>query len=203
MERAITLVPNVIENSGGGERLFDIYSRLLRERIVFLDGEITDGASDLVVAQLLFLEAENPQKEVSLYINSPGGSVTAGLAIYDTMGLVRCPVSTICVGQAASMAALILAGGEKGRRFCLPSSRVMIHQPFGGVEGQTSDIAIHAREIERLKRLYAAYLAADCGRSVGQVSADLERDFFLDAPAALAYGLVDAIMDRKKKRDEN
>lgn len=203
MERAITLVPNVIENSGGGERLFDIYSRLLRERIVFLDGEITDGASDLVVAQLLFLEAENPQKEVSLYINSPGGSVTAGLAIYDTMGLVRCPVSTICVGQAASMAALILAGGEKGRRFCLPSSRVMIHQPFGGVEGQTSDIAIHAREIERLKRLYASYLAADCGRSVGQVSADLERDFFLDAPAALAYGLVDAIMDRKKKRDEN
>ncbi|MDY4888792.1 MAG: ATP-dependent Clp protease proteolytic subunit [Sphaerochaetaceae bacterium] len=196
-ERMLNLVPNVIENSGNGERIFDIYSRLLRERIVFLDGEINDNTADLVVAQLLFLEAENPQKEISLYINSPGGSVTAGLAIYDTMQYIRSSVSTICIGQAASMAALILAGGKEGRRFALPSSRVMIHQPLGGVEGQTTDIAIHAREINRLKTLYATYLAKACHKTASQVEADLERDLFMDASAALEYGVIDRVLERK------
>ncbi|MGX8677657.1 MAG: ATP-dependent Clp protease proteolytic subunit [Sphaerochaetaceae bacterium] len=197
-EKMLTLVPNVIENSGNGEKIFDIYSRLLRERIVFLDGEINDNTADLVVAQLLFLEADNPQKEISLYINSPGGSVTAGMAIYDTMQYIRSDVSTICIGQAASMAALILAGGTKGKRYALPSSRVLIHQPFGGVEGQTVDIAIHAKEITRLKALYCSYIAKACSKTPEQVTRDLERDFFMDSAAAVEYGIIDLVMERKK-----
>ncbi|MBO4388217.1 MAG: ATP-dependent Clp protease proteolytic subunit [Spirochaetales bacterium] len=193
----ISLIPNVIENSGNGEKIFDIYSRLLRERIVFLDGEINDASADLVVAQLLFLEAENPQKEISLYINSPGGSVTAGLAIYDTMNYIRSDVSTICIGQAASMASLILAGGRKGRRFALPSSRVMIHQPSGGVEGQTSDIAIHAREIARLKDMFITYLSDCTGKTPDEIRSDMERDYFMSASDAVGYGIVDRVMGRQ------
>lgn len=196
-ERMISLIPNVIENSGNGEKIFDIYSRLLRERIVFLDGEINDASADLVVAQLLFLEAENPQKEISLYINSPGGSVTAGLAIYDTMNYIRSDVSTICIGQAASMASLILAGGKKGRRFALPSSRVMIHQPSGGVEGQTSDIAIHAREIARLKDMFINYLSDCTGKTPDEIRSDMERDYFMSASDAVGYGIVDRVMGRQ------
>lgn len=196
-ERMISLIPNVIENSGNGEKIFDIYSRLLRERIVFLDGEINDASADLVVAQLLFLEAENPQKEISLYINSPGGSVTAGLAIYDTMNYIRSDVSTICIGQAASMASLILAGGKKGRRFALPSSRVMIHQPSGGVEGQTSDIAIHAREIARLKDMFISYLSDCTGKTPDEIRSDMERDYFMSASDAVGYGIVDRVMGRQ------
>lgn len=196
-ERMISLIPNVIENSGNGEKIFDIYSRLLRERIVFLDGEINDASADLVVAQLLFLEAENPQKEISLYINSPGGSVTAGLAIYDTMNYIRSDVSTICIGQAASMASLILAGGRKGRRFALPSSRVMIHQPSGGVEGQTSDIAIHAREIARLKDMFITYLSDCTGKTPDEIRSDMERDYFMSASDAVGYGIVDRVMGRQ------
>lgn len=196
-ERMISLIPNVIENSGNGEKIFDIYSRLLRERIVFLDGEINDASADLVVAQLLFLEAENPQKEISLYINSPGGSVTAGLAIYDTMNYIRSDVSTICIGQAASMASLILAGGKKGRRFALPSSRVMIHQPSGGVEGQTSDIAIHAREIARLKDMFINYLSDCTGKTPDEIRSDMERDYFMSASDAVGYGIIDRVMGRQ------
>ena len=196
-ERMISLIPNVIENSGNGEKIFDIYSRLLRERIVFLDGEINDASADLVVAQLLFLEAENPQKEISLYINSPGGSVTAGLAIYDTMNYIRSDVSTICIGQAASMASLILAGGRKGRRFALPSSRVMIHQPSGGVEGQTSDIVIHAREIARLKDMFITYLSDCTGKTPDEIRSDMERDYFMSASDAVGYGIVDRVMGRQ------
>ena len=196
-EKMLNLVPNVIDNSGNGEKIFDIYSRLLRERIVFLDGEINDATADLVVAQLLFLEAENPRKEISLYINSPGGSVTAGLAIYDTMRYIISDVSTICIGQAASMASLILAGGAPGKRYALPSARVMIHQPFGGVEGQTTDIAIHAKEIQRLKGLFASYMAQCCSRPEEIVASDIERDHFMDARMALEYGIIDRIMERK------
>ena len=152
-EKMNTLVPYVVERSGNGERSYDIFSRLLKDRIIFVDGEINDTTADLVVAQILFLESENPDKDISIYINSPGGSVTAGLAIYDTMQYVKCPVQTICLGQAASMGAFLLAGGSKGKRYALPSSRVMIHQPWGGVEGQESDISVQAREIQRLKEL--------------------------------------------------
>lgn len=196
-EKMLNLVPNVIENSGNGEKIFDIYSRLLRERIVFLDGEINDATADLVVAQLLFLEAENPRKEISLYINSPGGSVTAGLAIFDTMRYIISDVSTICIGQAASMASLILAGGAPGKRYALPSARVMIHQPFGGVEGQTTDIAIHAKEIQRLKKLFSSYMAQCCSKPEETVASDIERDHFMDARMALEYGIIDRIMERK------
>lgn len=193
----MTFIPNVIESSGNGEKIFDIFSRLLRERIVFLDGEINDASADLVVAQLLFLEAEDPEKEISLYINSPGGSVTAGLAIYDTMQYIKPPVSTICVGQAASMAALILAGGTQGKRYSLPSSRVMIHQPFGGVQGQTTDMAIHAKEINRLKSLYINYLSEATQKSYDEIASDMERDYFMDSQAALEYKIIDQIVKRK------
>lgn len=190
------LVPTVVENNGQSERAYDIYSRLLKERIIFLDGEIDDAKADLVVAQLLFLESEDPKKDINLYINSPGGSVTAGLAIYDTMQYLRADVSTICMGQAASMAALILAGGANGKRFILPSSRVMIHQPWGGVQGQSSDIAIHAKEILRLKKLSIDYLVKHTNQNEERVSTDIERDFFMTANEAVEYGIVDTVLSR-------
>ena len=198
MNRASSyLVPTVIEHSGLGERAYDIYSRLLKERIIFLDGEINDDRADLVVAQLLFLESEDPKKDISLYINSPGGSVTAGLAIYDTMQYLLPDVSTICMGQAASMAALILAGGAPGKRLILPSARVMIHQPWGGVQGQASDVSIHAKEIIRLKKLSIEYLARHTGQSQEKIAADIERDHFMTAADAKAYGIVDKVLDRE------
>ena len=188
------LVPTVIEHSGLGERAYDIYSRLLKERIIFLDGEIDDARADLVVAQLLFLENEDPKKDISLYINSPGGSVTAGLAIYDTMQVISSDVSTICMGQAASMAALILAAGTAGKRMILPSARVMIHQPWGGVQGQASDVSIHAKEIIRLKKLSIDYLARHTGQTAEKIAADIERDHFMTAEDAKAYSIVDKIL---------
>ena len=188
------LVPTVIEHSGLGERAYDIYSRLLKERIIFLDGEIDDAGADLVVAQLLFLENEDPKKDISLYINSPGGSVTAGLAIYDTMQVISSDVSTICMGQAASMAALILAAGAEGKRMILPSARVMIHQPWGGVQGQASDVSIHAKEIIRLKKLSIDYLARHTGQAAEKIAADIERDHFMTAEDAKAYNIVDKIL---------
>ncbi len=193
------LVPTVVESNGLNERAYDIYSRLLKERIIFLDGEIDDAKADLVVAQLLFLESEDPKKDINLYINSPGGSVTAGLAIYDTMQYLRADVSTICMGQAASMAALILAGGAAGKRLILPSSRVMIHQPWGGVQGQSSDIAIHAKEILRLKELSIDFLVRHTGQSEERVAADIERDFFMTASEAVEYGIVDTVLGREEK----
>lgn len=194
-----TLVPYVVERSGNGERSYDIFSRLLKDRIIFIDGEINDTTADLVVAQILFLESENPDKDISIYINSPGGSVTAGLAIYDTMQYVKCPVQTICLGQAASMGAFLLAGGSKGKRYALPSSRVMIHQPWGGVEGQESDISVQAREIQRLKELTIQHFSEHTGKSADVVAADMERDFYMTAQDALNYGIVDHVMDRRKK----
>ncbi len=189
-----SMVPYVIEKTGNGERSYDLFSRLLRDRIIFIDGEINDATADLAVAQILFLESENPDKDISIYINSPGGSVTAGLAIYDTMKYVKCDIQTICMGQAASMAAILLAGGTKGKRYALPSSRVMIHQPRGGVEGQESDISILAKEIIRLKKLSIEYLANDTSKTVNQVSADVERDFYMSAKDALEYGVIDHVM---------
>ena len=193
-----TLVPYVIEQTGNGERSYDIFSRLLKDRIIFVDGEITDMSADLVVAQLLFLEAQNPDKDISLYINSPGGSVTAGLAIYDTMQHIRPNVQTICLGQCASMGAVLLAGGAKNKRYALPSSRVMIHQPWGGVQGQAVDINIQAKEIVRLKKLTIKYFAENTGKTEKQVAADMERDFFMSAEEALTYGIIDTVMNRRK-----
>ncbi len=197
-EQMNTLVPYVIERTGNGERSYDIFSRLLKDRIVFVDGEINDATADLVVAQLLFLESENPDKDINMYINSPGGSVTAGLAIYDTMQYVHCPIQTICLGQAASMAAILLAGGTKGKRIALPSSRVMIHQPRGGVGGQESDIAIQAKEIIRLKQLSIEYLAKATGQSEKTIAKDMERDFYMAAKDALEYGIIDQVMEARK-----
>lgn len=191
------IVPYVIERSGQVERTFDIYSRLLKERIIFLDGEINDAVASLVVSQLIFLESENPDKEINLYINSPGGSVTAGLAIYDTIKYISSPVHTICLGQAASMAAIILASGEKGKRSILPSSRVMIHQPFGGVEGQASDIRVQADELIRLKKLTIKYLADDTNKSEEQIEKDIARDYFMTSEEAVKYGIVDSVIIRK------
>ncbi len=193
-----TLVPYVIEQTGNGERSYDIFSRLLKDRIIFVDGEINDVSADIVVAQLLFLESQNPDKDISLYINSPGGSVTAGLAIYDTMQHVRPDVQTICLGQCASMGAVLLAGGAQSKRFALPSSRVMIHQPWGGAQGQATDINIQAKEIIRLKKLIIKYFAENTGKSEKQVASDMERDFFMSADDALSYGIIDKVMDRRK-----
>ena len=198
-EQMNTLVPYVVERSGNGERSYDIFSRLLKERIIFIDGEINDATADLVVAQILFLESENAEKDISIYINSPGGSVTAGLAIYDTMQYVKCPIQTICLGQAASMGAFLLAGGTKGKRYTLPSARVMIHQPWGGVEGQESDIAIQAKEILRLKKLTIEHFAEQTGKPFDVVAKDMERDFFMSAEEALEYGIVDQVMNKRKK----
>ncbi len=196
------LVPHIIERSGNGERMYDLYSRLLRDRIIFVDGEIRDENADLVVAQLLYLESENPDKDINMYINSPGGSVTAGLAIYDTMQYVKCDVQTICMGQAASMGAILLAGGTVGKRYALPSSRVMIHQPWGGAQGQESDIAIQAKEIIRLKKLSIKYFSEQTGKSEEDVAKDMERDFYMSAEEAKAYGIVDHIMVSAKKGDK-
>ncbi len=195
-EQFSSLVPVVIEHSGVGERSFDIFSRLLRDRIIILGEEINSTTADIVVAQLLFLESEDPTKDISLYINSPGGSVTAGLAIYDTMQYIRSDVQTICLGQAASMGALLLTAGAPGKRFILPSARVMIHQPWGGVNGQVSDIAIHARELLRIKQLTIDYFSKHTGKSREVVATDLERDYFFTANEAVSYGLVDQIMRR-------
>ena len=197
-EQMNTLVPYVVEKTGNGERTYDIFSRLLKDRIVFIDGEINDAMADLVVAQILFLESENPEKDISIYINSPGGAVTAGLAIYDTMKYVKCDIQTICMGQAASMAAILLAGGTKGKRYALPSSRVMIHQPRGGVEGQESDISILAKEIIRLKKLSIEYLAKDTGKSTDKIAEDIERDFYMSAQEAADYGVIDHVMPSRK-----
>lgn len=190
------LIPTVIDSTGISERAYDIYSRLLKERIIFLDGEINDEMADLVVAQMLFLESEDPKKDINLYINSPGGSVTAGLAIYDTMQYIKPDVCTICMGQSASMAALILAGGAKGKRMILPNARVMIHQPWGGVEGQSSDIAIHAKEILRLKKLSIDILARHTGKKESEIAEDVERDFFMTASDAKNYNIVDDVLIR-------
>lgn len=196
-ERMHNLVPIVIEQTGIGERSYDIYSRLLKDRIIFIDNEINDLSADLVVAQLLFLESQDPEKDISVYINSPGGSVTAGLAIYDTMQIIKPDVQTICLGQAASMGALLLTAGTKGKRFALPSSRVLIHQPWGGAQGQASDISLQAREIVRLKKLTIEYFAKHTGKDTAAVFSDMERDFFMSAQEAVEYGLVDSILTRK------
>ncbi|MDR2418115.1 MAG: ATP-dependent Clp endopeptidase proteolytic subunit ClpP [Treponema sp.] len=197
-EQMNSLVPIVVEQTGMGERSYDIYSRLLKDRIVFLDGEINDLTADLVVAELLFLDGQDTEKDISLYINSPGGSVTAGFAIYDTMQYVKCDVQTICLGQAASMGALILTAGAPGKRMVLPSSRVLIHQPWGGAQGQARDIGIQSKEIIRLKKLTIEYFARHSGKSVERVALDMERDFFMSAEDAVAYGVVDKVLIRKK-----
>ena len=196
-ERMNTLVPYVVEQSGTGERQYDIFSRLLKDRIIFVDGEITDATADLVVAQLIFLESESPTKDISLYINSPGGSVTAGLAIYDTMQYVSCPVVTICMGQACSMAAILLAAGEKGKRAILPNARVMIHQPSGGAEGQASDIIISSRELQRINEVTRRLMAQHTGRSEEEIAKDILRDHYMDADDALSYGIVDKVMRKQ------
>jgi ATP-dependent Clp protease protease subunit len=195
------LVPMVIEQSGRGERAYDIYSRLLRERVVFMVGPVNDQTANLVIAQLLFLESENPDKDISLYINSPGGSVSSGLAIFDTMQFVKPDVSTLCVGMAASMGAFLLAAGAKGKRFTLPNSRVMIHQPLGGVQGQASDIEIHAREILALRDKLNAILAERTGQSLETIARDTDRDNFMSAEDALKYGLVDKVLTHRESTD--
>lgn len=197
--QALGLVPMVIETSGRGERAYDIYSRLLRERVIFMVGPVNDNTANLVVAQLLFLESENPDKDIFFYINSPGGSVTAGMAIYDTMQFVKPAVSTLCIGQAASMGAFLLAAGEKGKRYCLPNSRVMIHQPMGGFQGQASDIEIHAKEILFLKQKLNQMLAHHTGQSIERVERDTDRDNFLSAEAAVEYGLVDKVLTSRNE----
>ncbi|MBQ6474641.1 MAG: ATP-dependent Clp endopeptidase proteolytic subunit ClpP [Clostridia bacterium] len=196
------LVPIVIEQTSRGERSYDIYSRLLKDRIIFLSGEIYDEMANLVVAQMLFLEAEDPDKDIMLYINSPGGSVTAGMAIYDTMQYIKCDVSTLCVGMAASMGAFLLAAGAKGKRFCLPNAEVMIHQPSGGAQGQATDIAIAAQHILRIKKRMNQILADNTGKDVSVIEKDVERDFYLWAEDAVEYGLVDEIVNNKKEQKE-
>ena len=188
------LVPLVVENTSRGERSYDIYSRLLKDRIVFVSGEVTDEMANAVIAQLLFLQAQDPKKEIAMYINSPGGSVTAGLGIYDTMQFVKCPVATYCVGQAASMGAVLLAAGAKGRRFALPNARIMIHPPWGGAEGKASDIEITAREILRLKEVLNGILAQHAGKTMEEVVRDTDRDHFMSAAEAKAWGLVDKVV---------
>jgi len=195
--QALNLVPMVVEQSSRGERAYDIYSRLLKDRVVFIVGPIEDHMANLVVAQLLFLESENPDKDINLYINSPGGSVSAGLAIYDTMQFIRCEVSTMCVGQAASMGAVLLAAGAKDKRYCLPHSRVMIHQPLGGYQGQATDIDIHAREILKIRAQLNELLAAHTGQTVDKIGEDTERDNFMDPEQAMDYGLVDKVFENR------
>jgi ATP-dependent Clp protease protease subunit len=192
------ILPHVVEQTGMGERYYDIYSRLLSDRIIFLDGEIVDLNADMVVAQILFLDGQNTEKDINLYINSPGGSVTAGLAIYDTIQHVKSNVQTICLGQAASMAALILCAGAPGKRLVLPSSRVLIHQPWGGAQGQARDIGIQSREIIRLKKLTIEYFAKHTGKTPEQIALDTERDFYMSAEEAVAYGVADKVLTREK-----
>ena len=191
------LVPMVVEQSSRGERSFDIYSRLLRERVIFLTGEVEDNMANLIVAQMLFLEAENPDKDIHLYINSPGGSVTAGMAIYDTLKFIKPDVSTVCMGQACSMGAFLLSAGTKGKRFCLPSARVMIHQPLGGFQGQASDIQIHAMEILKIKERLNQLLSDHTGQPLERIERDTDRDNFMSADQAVEYGLVDAILNKR------
>ena len=188
------LIPMVVEKTGHGERAYDIYSRLLKDRIVFVSGEVEDGMANAIVAQLLFLQAEDPEKEISMYINSQGGSVTAGLAILDTMRMVKCPVATYCVGQAASMGAILLAAGEKGKRHALPNARIMIHQPWGGAQGKASDIEITAKEILRLKEILNGILADASGKTVEEVTKDTDRDHFMSAEEAKKWGIVDKVL---------
>ena len=195
--KALNLVPMVVEQTSRGERAYDIYSRLLKERVIFLVGGVDDHVANVIVAQMLFLEAENPEKDISLYINSPGGVVTAGMAIYDTMQYIKPDVSTICVGQAASMGALLLAAGAKGKRYALPNSRVMIHQPLGGFQGQATDIDIHAREILTLRAKLHAILSHHTGQSLETIERDTERDNFKSAADSQAYGLVDQVLERR------
>ncbi|MDR0568586.1 MAG: ATP-dependent Clp endopeptidase proteolytic subunit ClpP [Spirochaetaceae bacterium] len=197
-EQMNTLVPIVVEQTGMGERSYDIYSRLLKDRIVFLDGEINDLTADLVVAQLLFLDGQDTEKDINLYINTPGGSVTAALAIYDTMQYVKSSVQTICLGQAASMGALILTAGAAGKRMVLPSSRVLMHQPWGGAQGQARDIGIQAKEIVRLKKMLIDYFANHTGKSAEVIAADMERDFYMTAREAVSYGIADSVLTREK-----
>ena len=191
------LIPMVIEQSGRGERAYDIYSRLLKERVIFLIGPVEDMGANLVIAQLLFLESENPEKDISIYINSPGGSVTAGMGIYDTMQFIKPDVSTLCIGQAASMGAFLLAAGAKEKRFCLPNSRVMIHQPSAGFSGQASDIAIHAKEVMGLKKKLNELMSLHTGQPVDQIEKDTDRDNFLSAADAKAYGLIDKVLEKR------
>lgn len=191
------LVPIVVEQTGRGERSYDIYSRLLKDRIIFLGGSIEDHMANLIIAQLLFLESEDPDKDIFLYINSPGGVVTAGMAIYDTMQYLKAPVSTICVGQAASMAAVLLAAGDSGKRFALPHARIMIHQPLGGFQGQATDISIHAQEILRMRDFLNNILARHTGQPMERIAQDTERDYFMDSESAKKYGIIDNIVERK------
>ena len=196
--QGLGLVPMVIEQSGRGERAYDIYSRLLRERVVFLVGPVNDATANLVVAQLLFLEAENPDKDIYFYLNSPGGSVTAGLSVYDTMQFIKPDVSTLCIGQAASMGAFLLTAGAKGKRFALPNSRIMIHQPLGGFQGQASDIAIHAKEILSIKDKLNRIMADHTGQPIDRIEKDTDRDNFLSAAEAAEYGLIDKVLSRRE-----
>ena len=195
--RNLGLVPMVIETTGRGERAYDIYSRLLKERVVFLVGPVEDYMANLVVAQLLFLESENPDKDIHLYINSPGGSVSAGLAIYDTMQYIKPDVSTVCIGQAASMGALLLTGGAKAKRFCVPHARMMVHQPLGGFQGQATDIEIHAREILRVRERLNEILVKHTGRDLQKIEQDTDRDYFLDGAEAVKFGLIDAVIEKR------
>lgn len=201
--QALGLVPMVVEQSARGERAYDIYSRLLKERVIFIVGPIEDQMANLVVAQLLFLESENPDKDISIYINSPGGSVTAGMAIYDTMQFINPDISTLCIGQAASMGALLLAGGAAEKRYALPHSRVMIHQPLGGFQGQATDIDIHAREILKIREELNNILASHTGQSVERISEDTDRDNFMDSTTAKEYGLIDEVLDKRKEKVES
>jgi ATP-dependent Clp protease protease subunit len=195
--RALNLVPMVVEQTARGERAYDIYSRLLKERVVFIVGPVEDYMANLVVAQLLFLESENPDKDINLYINSPGGSVSAGLSIYDTMQFIKPDVSTMCIGQAASMGAVLLAGGSKGKRFCLPHSRMMIHQPLAGFQGQASDIDIHAREVLQTRDRLNQILSKHTGQTMEKIALDTDRDNFMGGSAAVAYGLIDRVLDAR------
>jgi ATP-dependent Clp protease protease subunit len=194
---ALNLVPMVVEQTARGERAYDIYSRLLKERVIFAVGPVEDNMANLIVAQLLFLESENPDKDIALYINSPGGVVSSGLSIYDTMQFIKPDVSTICIGQAASMGAVLLAGGAKGKRFCLPHSRMMIHQPLGGFQGQASDIDIHAREVLQTRDRLNRILANHTGQSMEKIQLDTDRDNFMSGEAAVAYGLIDKVLDKR------
>jgi ATP-dependent Clp protease protease subunit len=200
--QALNLVPIVVEHTARGERSYDIYSRLLKERVIFMVGPVEDYMANVIVAQLLFLESENPDKDIHLYINSPGGSVTAGLAVYDTMQFIKADVSTMCIGQAASMGALLLAGGAKGKRICLPHSRIMIHQPLGGFQGQATDIDIHAREILLIREKLNLILAKHTGQPLDKIQGDTDRDNFMGAEQAKDYGLIDEIIDQRKDGDD-
>jgi len=198
----MNLIPMVVEQSPRGERAYDIYSRLLKERIIFLGTPVTDDIASLIIAQMLFLEAEDPDKDITFYVNSPGGVVTAGLAIYDTMRYVRCDIATLCMGQAASMGALLLAAGTKGKRYALPNSRILIHQPMGGFQGQATDIDIHAQEILRMRNDLNKILALHTGQNIRKIKKDTERDYFMSAEEAKKYGIIDKVLEKRAKSDE-